>query len=292
MSSPELMEEWVRRSLRERRHGLSSGRSLISEDSPRFLYKYRPLNASDDESVRKLKSLLIDDRVWMASPSSLNDPQDLDFTLEENRNAKERRSWTKNSSALLSPMPPAKRMQFLRQIERARMTSEQIASFKAHQRRELGVFCASQNPRQMQMWTHYADESRGICIQYSTYEEEMFLLARSVIYANTFPTITVPTPIGREQDHYLVKALTWKYEAEWRVVAPIQSCFIQLGRRAISGVILGARASEATRTCIAQLLAERVQTGKPPFSIYQSTNNIGRFGISIRRLDPNTVMLR
>lgn len=226
---------------------------------------------------------MVDSRVWIASPSSLNDPQDLDFTFVDNRNPQDRRRWSKEAVSSLPPMNPVERLQLVRKIERARMTREQISKFKETQRLEIGVFCASQNPRDVLMWTHYAAESRGITVQYATYEDEFFLIAKAVDYSEAFPTVTIPTPSASEAEHYLAKASFWSYEAEWRVVTPTPNSFVQLNPRAVAGVIFGARASEETRMCVARLSAERADKCKPPLATYESAYRAGRFGLSIHR---------
>lgn len=283
MDSGKLLQGWMQLPSKERRSRLSSSKSRTIEHAPRFLYKYRAVDPDSEDSIQKLRSILVDSRVWMASPSSLNDPQDLDFTFVDNRNPQDRRRWSKEAVSSLPPMNPVERLQLGRKIERARMTREQIAEFKKTQRLEIGVFCASQNPRNVLMWTHYADESRGVTVQYATYEDQLFLIAKPVDYSETFPTVTLPKPRASEAEHYLVKASSWSYEAEWRVVTPTPNSFVQLNPRAVAGVIFGSRASEETRICVARLSAERVDKGKPPLATYESAYRSGRFGLSIYR---------
>lgn len=278
-----VTQQFMKLSSRDRRQNFANSRIQGALPSLRYLYKYRSIEPDNTESVQKLRSLIVEDRIWMASPSSLNDPQDMDFTIIENPNLEDRRRWAKENSGLLAAMPPAKRLQMLQRIKRARMTPSQISSFKSDQQEHLGVFCASQNPRSDLLWTHYADSHRGISVQLAPYEDELFLFAQPVRYTSSFPTVTVPTPKDRVQDHYLYKSPSWSYETEWRVVAPVQNCFVQLRAHAISGVILGARSNDAVRKCVADLCAERSQLQKPALQVYRSKLKSGRYGVSIMR---------
>lgn len=282
-TSESLSQEFMSWPLRQRRCNHASGRSRDPQMPTRYLYKYRTLDPSDAISVNKLRSLIVDNRIWLAAASSLNDPHDLDFRFVENRDKADRKRWAKENAGVLPPMSPARRLLRTREIERARMTSASIAAFKADQRRTMGVFCASRDPRSDVMWAHYAAEGRGVCVQYTTYEDPLFLMMQPVVYSNTFPQATLPTPTGRVQDHYLMKSLSWSYECEWRLTMPLQNCHIQLRPQTVSAVIFGVNTSRAVRDCVAELLQERIRRHFPPVELFHGQLTPGRYGVSILR---------
>lgn len=278
----ELAGEFMRLNSSERRKGLAGSRSEKTEHGPLHLYKYRSLNAEDQASVGKVRSILVQDRIWAASPASLNDPKDMRFKVVLNQDLDTRKKWAKENAHLLPRLSPAQRLLRQQQLARANMTPEMVAGFKQDMERGAGVFCASTDPRSQLLWTHYAAEHKGICIQVAPYEDELFLVAKKVIYSNQFPTIIVPTPPNSLQEYYLHKSPDWAYEKEWRVVLPLNSCSIALRPLAISAVILGARAELDTVNTVLTLLRERERAGKPPLKIYQAKLGDESFDISIR----------
>lgn len=273
--------EYMRFSSQERRQGLAGSRSEKAEPGPLRLYKYRSLNAKDQASVSKARSILVQDRIWAASPASLNDPKDMRFKLVFNQDLDTRIRWAKENAHLLPKLSPAQRLLRQQQLARAIMTPEMEAGFKQDMEQGMGVFCASTDPRSQLLWAHYAAEHRGICIQFAPYEDELFLIAKKVMYSKKFPILVVPTPADSRQEYYLHKSPDWAYEKEWRVVLPLNNCSIALRPLAISAVILGTRAEPDTAEAVMMLLQERESLGKPPLKVYQAQLNDGSFDISI-----------
>jgi len=275
------LADFMRLSSRERRKGLAGSRSETAKSGPLHLYKYRSLD-TNPSSISKARAILVHDRIWAAAPVSLNDPRDMRFKLVFNQDVETRKRWAKENAHLLPRSSPAKRLLWQQQLARTIMTPEMEGGFKQVMEQTMGVFCASTDPRSRQLWAHYGGEHRGICIQISPYEDELFLVARQVIYGEKFPTLTVPTPAGASQEYYLHKSSDWTYEKEWRVVLPINNCSITLRPPAIAAVILGARVDNTTVDAVLQLQHERQQIGKPPFKIYQAGLDDEGFDIHIR----------
>lgn len=285
----ELAIQFLQCSSRKRREGLLGSRNEKPEPGPLHLYKYRSLNVKDEESISKARSILVHDRIWAASPGSLNDPKDMRFKLSLNQDLDTRKRWVKVNAHLLPKSSPAQRLLRQQQLVRAGMTPEMELRFKQEMELNIGVFCASTDPRNQLLWAHYAAEHRGICIQLSPFEDELFLIAKKVIYSKKFPTLVVPTPPGAKQEYYLHKSTDWAYEKEWRVVLPFNGCSISLRPLAISAVILGARIENKTIAAVMGLLQERERSGKPPLKIYQAKLDEESFDINILRHDGRTV---
>ncbi|QNP48148.1 hypothetical protein [Diaphorobacter aerolatus] len=148
-------------STRERRKGLAGSRKDAAATGPLHLYKYRPLDAANPASINKARSLLVHDRIWIASAASLNDPRDMRFKLVLNQDAATRKRWAKENAHLLPKVSPAKRLLRQQQLARSAMTAEMELGFKQDMEQNMGVFCASTDPRSKLMWTHYGGEHRA-----------------------------------------------------------------------------------------------------------------------------------
>ncbi len=89
--------------------------------------------------------------------------------------------------------------------------------------------CFSETNNSTLMWSHYADNNRGICIEYN-----FEIITENPLYYCLFPVCYTQTPISvydffrRDKELYSIelgvlisvlnKASCWKYEKEWRLV--------------------------------------------------------------------------
>ena len=99
------------------------------------------------------------------------------------------------------------------------------------------ISCFAQTPYSMLMWSHYANNHQGFCIEYETPD---YSLHNSDIYFNLFPVIYTDKRINLTTlslnwrsnenktdeelwDFYkyglLCKSMDWKYQQEWRLIS-------------------------------------------------------------------------
>lgn len=82
------------------------------------------------------------------------------------------------------------------------------------------------------MWTHYADENKGCCIEVEVTSKWERL---EVVYSNKIPTLNASTTL---EDILKVKAQVWHYEDEIRYLSPEKSTKRMLTVR-INRIIFG-----------------------------------------------------
>lgn len=265
-----VASDFLRLAVRDRRQLLCSGRDGDLAKERRFLYKYQSLDFSEESSVRKARSILVHNRIWAAHPKTLNDPNELRFIPILNERREVRMRWTKDNMAALAHLPPAKKLVRKREIERMSLTPEFVRNIQESVLENTGVFSACTSPRQKLLWAHYANSHKGICVQLAPFEDPLFLVAKPVVYDNQFPTLTIPSTPGKEEEHYLRKSEEWNYEKEWRLILPLNDCAVCLRPQAISGVILGAKSTKETEDKLFELLEERQRLGRPPIRVYRA----------------------
>ena len=134
---------------------------------------------------------------------------------------------------------------------------------KIHQtvRETIGVLCMSLNGKQPLMWAHYAQEHRGLVIEFDenspcfsrrrTSRDELGTF-RPVRYSSTRPLITGDAGDEWFEHLALTKALEWKYEEEVRFLLDV-SCadrkvgdniaLIEVPASAVQSVTFGCRAT-------------------------------------------------
>jgi len=84
----------------------------------------------------------------------------------------------------------------------------------------IKVCCFSELNDSLLMWSHYADQHKGICIEYDFIDEDKIrpflqpiIYSKSIFKVNIFEELTPLRKIGST----LIKCNEWQYEAEWRL---------------------------------------------------------------------------
>ena len=96
------------------------------------------------------------------------------------------------------------------------------------------------------MWSHYADNHKGFCVEYDFSEgSHLRKIAQPVCYSETIPALSLANlPDGAERNFLDVciftKAKQWQYEQEWRVIMPEGGRSFQAPAKTTS-IIFGAR---------------------------------------------------
>jgi hypothetical protein len=231
------------------------------QNRPKSIFKYR----SDDEQARYN---LENDFVWVCSPASYNDPYDSSIsiapeTLTKNvirdgvRDfiAKDLGSKVEEHRVeqILNASNPALALQELIMVDMDQVAPEHRAIFSAQlaaqmvaweeasgrtlpasHKNSLKICSFSGTNQSIIMWSHYADQHRGYCIEYDIHSlppEHLFVrMLYPVIYSEKLFDGTSYYLAGirnRETFNILYPALAafykspeWRYEEEWRLVIP------------------------------------------------------------------------
>jgi len=281
--------EYITKPLQERRQEAHKGRNWSGgeEKAPLHIYKYRHLETESENPeakaalIRRARDLVVHGLIWMSAPRQLNDPYDMRFRVQFGDHREE---LIRRQGHILNHLPPHERMLRFEIIRRNKPTAADEMAIRANLEGRLGVFCASQDPRNEPMWAHYGADHEGFCVQLRTIEDGIFLNLGKVNYTNTFPRIDIPmTTVNPPWLALKSKSVAWAYEREWRICFDQNDFAFKLRPKVISGVILGARASEATRAVIRQFNDEREAAGHPRFALFRATQHPDRYGMRIVR---------
>ena len=94
----------------------------------------------------------------------------------------------------------------------SKMNSE-LDDFAQSLREKFNIISFSEENSSLLMWSHYANEHKGFCIEYST---NKFMSFFSVMYSNKIPNALVNEcniPLSM-----IIKSKDWQHELEWRIV--------------------------------------------------------------------------
>jgi hypothetical protein len=265
---------------------------------PARLYKYRTFNTN---SLR----LLTEAEIYYSDPNRFNDPMDCNPTVEidvdrealqklcygylcETRTHDNTMAVIKNCYYMSTEYGDYKQNDtylkklLAREIERC-LYKEMSAK---------GVLSLSKTWKSPLMWSHYADEHRGFCIEYDTTQIAHPELAavgyrspRSVKTSDLIEWKLHRSSEARHRVHntfFFAKAPEWKYEKEWRDIYPSSGAH-DTGFM-ITAVYFGLRCDPAVMTSVVKLYSHdrRVQF----FEIYPKDDS---FGLKRRSIDPDEV---
>ena len=191
---------------------------------PQVLYKYIP--------VRRLDDALPDGgpcSFRATPPNELNDINEISFLptfVDDEAN----REWiNQNYASTLTELFPESPIS-TEDVERYRREHPVAygAALACDQlSKRYGVTSFSARNNDVKMWSHYADDCRGVVVGYSVDRWVKHLVGTSVIRQVTYadrPPLALGPPVWNQENAYLFmscKDTSWKDEREWRLITEL-----------------------------------------------------------------------
>lgn len=256
---------------------------------PQKLNKYYSVNDN-------LYNVISNHSCWFSKPSDFNDPFDCNLDV----------SIGKNDEEVIDNMEKSSMLQLLREelsqkdddvkIAGARLinkphTIKRIINevHKYYIDQNIGVFCLSEDPKNILMWSHYADSHKGICIEFDIKRGGFFynnLLP--VQYKKHYPKFELSDYQKEEnmmftmhQQAICTKSVLWQYEKEWRVIVDDGFGLKNFDKNDVTKVIFGAKISDDDRDSLMTLFKNN---GYINTKFYQCQLSDHKYGLDIRRL--------
>jgi hypothetical protein len=292
LSNDDFISEWNRGldrlTYRDRRRLLWK---KFRRSMPRFLYKYRSLDSTNARSRETLREILVESVLRMAAPKEFNDPFDMRARFVVEGTPEERRTKFKIIIKRSSPYLTWKQhQQTLEALMRA--PEEKLLEIGRNSltgfRERTGVCCFAGAPDSRLMWSHYAKDHTGICLQFERVRDyRVFMHAFRVKYDKQFPVVNWARDEEMRQqisDLLFAKDPAWAYEAESRIVAIEQAGkYLHCKPEALRGIVLGCRTPPDACAIVYELLAERAARKYPPVLVYKATMHGSEYRLVIRK---------
>lgn len=213
------------------------------------LYKYRSLSPPHRAYS---EDLVVRHKAYFASPASFNDPFDGRVSMQMTTDEVIVRQGLAEMLQRRMPNAPLE--------QRDRMVEENVERFlndpavlagavgDMQQHVDgIGVFCASERPDDILMWSHYAESHTGICIELQHDGGDLLNAALPVKYTDSrSPDMAFETSANDSVDNTLLtKSQSWSYEREWRRFELDRGVLaLRFPARELTGLILGAKISD------------------------------------------------
>ncbi|WP_044412851.1 DUF2971 domain-containing protein [Thiomicrospira microaerophila] len=209
-----------------------------------ILYKYLPLDDKNDKGFDSLK-IFTDKTLWYSSPLDFNDPFDCKpiMKVPSLKDMKRENGDLFKQVAVNLGVKGVKKLDSDRRSYIGLKNNVESGKFLRDLTGKVGVTCFSETPKEILMWSHYANNHKGFVVEFevipSRYEEclksisekELFdcmiynLLAQPVKYTQERPVLK-PYIKGMKEGELVERLLhskssIWQYEREHRIVASL-----------------------------------------------------------------------
>lgn len=188
---------------------------------PKYLYKYYSEKPSNIDALRNHE-------MWYSAPCNFNDIFDCDVSINEKaifesflkENPQEHRIRRG------SPMWIKLKSDVHKQIDYLQGTFEET-------KQVTGISCLSESDSSLLMWAHYANNHKGMCVEYELLKisNQLKFTPVPVIYTNDRVTLSSleSENLDRDTMKFFVESITtksseWNYEKEWRIIRDESAC--------------------------------------------------------------------
>lgn len=237
---------------------------------PPFLYKYKAFS-------NFLLEELCGSATYFASPNSFNDPLDSKPSVEDDLSLSDKKlllaALLKEHKPKQDPAQVFAKFDYLAREANdsdkaaacfTRLIDSEIERLLLHEIGQRGVFSLAEKWDCPLMWSHYAHNHEGICLEYSTHDhaarnllQVRYNASRAIALSTLFDWKVRNLPGARQKVlelAFLSKAEAWSYEREWRILgkspgshgAPLE----------LTGIYFGQRCSSAIETAIVKTLCD------------------------------------
>ena len=256
---------------------------------PAKLYKYRGMS---DGAERYVERTVLHNEIHMALSRTFNDPFDLRPIFSFEGTMEERIEDYIRLHEKFGVQCSGDLRELARRDVEARLSPYAIEQTEAEMSEAhragvadvTGVYCVTTKPDNLLMWAHYADNHRGICLEFSGAMALTVGIPMKVQYSDK----RTPIEMYRKQSNALELALCtkssdWEYEDEWRIIRPAYeggSGPATFFPTQLTGIIIGAMATQETVD-----LVKRWAAAKPePLTLRQATLNKRRYALDVLSL--------
>lgn len=206
---------------------------------PQKLYRYRAINSNEPIEDNKHIDALKKDKIYLTNPYYFNDPYDsafsIDMELFKNILIKNAERQIKENIIKLELEKGNKDINQFENIEdiydyinvdlsKADPIFNMNLPFfydEIIKQIKFKISCFCKNHNSILMWSHYANQHQGFCIEYNTSKIEEKILEKiyPVFYHETFFPLIETGTLNDKKFNSLIKYKDWKYEHEWRLIS-------------------------------------------------------------------------
>ncbi len=215
---------------------------------PDCLYKYM--------KVEHLLKTIENNTIWFSSPKQFNDPFDCNVSLINFTPPK------KDIYKIINEKLSANRAVRRKEIKKNKQNPFRIKNQMAEQTQQIffnsGVCCFSEVKDNILMWSHYADNHKGVCLKFNSSISKIATMAAKVKYATNFEKELFFTNDAYAIYHLIfTKSDNWMYEKEIRAFQMMKTGEINFNISDLTEIIFGCKMNKAQKLEIMKLVENK-----------------------------------
>ena len=110
-----------------------------------------------------------------------------------------------------------------------------------------GISCFSETQDNILMWSHYAENHKGICVGYHT-NNQLFEKSKMIFYFDKLPNLNVYSVFDETNFSdcfklYCIKNTLWSYEKEWRLFHTNSNTAYRIEKEWLKSIYIGCKTS-------------------------------------------------
>lgn len=189
--------------------------------APQYLYKYY---SGDSRSLDSFKNC----KLWFSAPCNYNDVFDCDLSVDE------RAIMDFIINSLSDKQGIRVGNQMWHEInKKSRQSINKLKQALATIKSTIGIACFSETDDSLLMWSHYAKNHTGICVEYDLIDivDKLKFTPVPVLYSEDRVVINSINPESLNDDVFVsfincvvTKSIDWCYENEWRIIRDQNAC--------------------------------------------------------------------
>ncbi len=249
-----------------------------------FLYKYRQIDS------KGLERTITHNEIFLPDSTVFNDPFDCRPFITTHKSKSKKKEFYE--SIIKSRFPNATKMEIKKELKKNLRSKTLENRIHLEERlltfiKDFGIYCLTEIPDDILMWSHYSDSHRGICLQFdATKELSIFWETYKIAYQEKYPIVNVMDMGTYDQffDLFATKSTHWEYEQERRAIkGPSEggSKIYTFDPELLTGVIIGAKISPEDEKIVLEWISQR----ETPTNIYRAIINNAFYRIDIKDIN-------
>jgi hypothetical protein len=196
------------------------------------------------------------------SPLNFNDPFDCNTSILEFSKTKATVVEFKEALTHLNMSRAEKRQQLL-ELNNPVLFNKMFRQIARQKIEKSKVTCFSKKYINTLMWSHYADQHRGVCLEFNGSMEPCDILERgsaTILNVNYDRTDMINYNKDKERaivDLFTRKSVDWRYEEEVRIIVMDDNIFHKFNRSFLTGIIFGCRILDSEKDKLLNIIKEK-----------------------------------